>query len=428
MKGQDYSHFIASLHQEFTYTIRDSIHKDIPLSYGFSLLCTTSMMQKLHRIKQLGPAYLIYPGAHHTRFEHSLGVFHLSRLIIIALLSKRNTIPFTITMKGIQAFLCAALLHDVGHFPYAHALKDIIRPDHETIGASFIEKDEEVRDIIEHVIGTSVESVCVILDHNRECDDKELLLYRSLLSGTLDPDKLDYLSRDATYCGVPYGVQDTSYIMRHLHIDKEGNVCVPIDATGNVEHLLFSKYLMYKYVYWHKKTRSATCMIKKSVMLALKDTIFTMNELINLSDESFASLMLNHLDHPSGKLFQNVHNGQLFDSKATVLFDKKNPAHRFVASLSHRDEVEKRIWEKLSLTYPSLPFYSVILDIPENVSFEADVHISNESGPSTLFHEVNELFTPSVVDSFTSSLRNFRLYVPHYVDSSLCNDLLLGEL
>ena len=428
MKELDYSQFIASLHQDFTYTLRDSIHKDIPLSEGFYLLCNTLMMQKLHRIKQLGPTYLTYPGSHHTRFEHSLGVFHLTRLIIIALLSKKEKIPFTITMKGILALLCAALLHDVGHFPYAHALKDIIKPDHETIGASFIEEDKEVRGIIEENIGTRVEHVCMILDHSRVCDDKELLLYRSLLSGTLDPDKLDYLSRDAAYCGVPYGVQDTSYIIRQLHIDKHGNICIPLDAIGAVEHLLFSKYLMYKYVYWHKKTRSATSMIKKSVLLALHDGIFTMKELINLSDESFASLMLSHLDHPSGTLFQSVHNGQLLAVGGDILFDENNSRHKKVATSTNRNEIEKRIWSKLVTHYPTLSLHSVILDIPEDASFEADVHISDKEGNSSPFHEIDELFTPSVVDSFTSSLRKFRLFVPSFVDPSLCNDLLLGEL
>ncbi len=428
MKGQDYSHIISSLHQEFTHTMRDSIHKDVPLSYGFFLLCNTSMMQKLHRIKQLGPAYLIYPGAHHTRFEHSLGVFHLSRIIIISLLSKVESIPFTITKEGINAFLCASLLHDVGHFPYAHALKDIIKPDHETIGASFIEEDEGVVEIIEDIIGTRVESVCMILDHKRVCDDKELLLYRSLLSGPLDPDKLDYLSRDAFYCGVPYGVQDTSYIIRHLNIDTAGNVCIPIGATGNVEHLLFSKYLMYKYVYWHKRTRSATSMIKKSVTIALKEQILTMDQLINLSDESFASLMLTFLDHPSGKLFENVYNGQLLKEGATLLFNKKNPLHTAARSVTQREEIEMRIWKKLQKTYPHLSLHEVIVDLPEDVSFEADILIRNKNGSSTLFHEVNELFTPSVVDSFTSSLRKFRLFVPPFIEPEICHTMLLGEL
>ena len=428
MNEQDYSQLIASLHQDFTYTIRDSIHKDIPLSKGFYRLCNTSMMQKLHRIKQLGPTYLIYPGAHHTRFEHSLGVFHLTRLIIIALLSKKEKIPFTITTEGILSLLCAALLHDVGHFPYAHALKDIIRPDHEAIGASFIEKDLEVRGIIKDIIGTRVNDVCMILDHSRECNNKEILLYRALLSGTLDPDKLDYLSRDAAYCGVPYGVQDTSYIIRQLHIDAKGKICIPIDAIGAVEHLLFSKYLMYKYVYWHKKTRSATSMIKKSVLLALTDRIFTMDDLINLSDESFASLMLTHLDHPSGLLFQDVHNGQLLSVGADILFNAHNSRHKEVASKIERNEIEQRIYNKLLLHYPTLSLHSVILDIPEDVSFEAHLHISHQDEPSHLFHEVDELFTPSVVDSFTSSLRKFRLFVPSFVDRSLCRTLLLGEL
>ncbi len=124
-------------------------------------------------------------------------------------------------MKGILALLCAALLHDVGHFPYAHALKDIIKPDHETIGASFIEEDKEVRGIIEENIGTRVEHVCMILDHSRVCDDKELLLYRSLLSGTLDPDKFRlFIERCCLLWCSLWGTRHFVYYLDNFHIDE----------------------------------------------------------------------------------------------------------------------------------------------------------------------------------------------------------------
>ncbi|NCB02262.1 MAG: HD domain-containing protein [Spirochaetia bacterium] len=421
-----YSHYIASLFQDFTYTIRDSIHKDIPLSHGFYLLSQTSVMQKLHRIKQLGPTYLTYPGSHHTRYEHSLGVFHLTRLIIIALLTKGEENPIKMTYKGILALLSAAMMHDVGHFPYAHALKDIIKPDHEAIGASLIEQDKEVISIIEEKIGTEVSFVTLILDHSRFCDDKEILLYRSLLSGTLDPDKLDYLSRDATYCGVPYGVQDTSYIIRHLHIDHLGNVAIPEVAIGAVEHLLFSKYLMYKYVYWHKRTRSATSMIKKSVLMALKEHLLSMEQLINLTDESFSTLMLSLINYDCGKLFQAVHSGNLLHVASSLPYDKNNTRHQQLAAESEREKIEVQIWEELVVHYPTLDPSFVIVDIPEEVSFEADVHISRNGLPSLQFHEVNELFTPFVVDSFTTSLRKFRLFVPSFVASHISDPIFKG--
>ncbi len=427
-QNHEYSRYIASLYQEFTYTVRDSIHKDIPLSYGFHLLSQSQLMQKLHRIKQLGPTYLTYPGSNHTRYEHSLGVFHLTRLIIIALLAKSNENPIKMSYKGIMSLLCAAMMHDVGHFPYAHALKDIIQPDHEAIGASLIESDEEVALIIEDHIGANIQDVCQILDPDRECRDEEILLYRSILSGTLDPDKLDYLSRDASYCGVPYGVQDISYIIRNLQIDKKGNVCMPIDAIGAVEHLLFSKYLMYKYVYWHKRTRSATSMIKKSVLLALKDNLLTMEQLIDQSDESFAHLMLTHQNHDSGKLFKSVYDGELFTAIYAVSYNRNNSTHVSLSHEKNRDIIEKKIWEKIAIHYPRLCPYQVIVDIPEAVSFESNVHIIDREENSLLFHEIDDLFSPEVVDSFTTSLRKFHIYVPSFVDESLCKDLCKGIL
>ena len=104
--------------------------------------------------------------------------------------------------------------------------------------------------------------ICDIIDERRPATDGEVLLYRSILSGALDPDKLDYLNRDAYFAGVPYGIQDVSYITDHLCL-HEGSLAIGFEALGSVQHLLFSKYLMYRNVYWHKTVRSATAMIKR---------------------------------------------------------------------------------------------------------------------------------------------------------------------
>ena len=91
-----------------------------------------------HRIRQLGPAALVYPGATHSRRNHSLGVFHIARRMITTLVRKNTDVD--ITLDGVKAFLCAALLHDIGHYPFAHSLKDLGLIAHETLRSSTAER------------------------------------------------------------------------------------------------------------------------------------------------------------------------------------------------------------------------------------------------------------------------------------------------
>ena len=107
----------------FSMTVRDALWQDIRLSPELKRIQETAVFQKLGRIRQLGPVALVYPSAVHTRLEHSLGVYHLANEIVLSLLSRQETDIFTLT--GIHAFQCAALLHDIGHFPYAHSLKEL---------------------------------------------------------------------------------------------------------------------------------------------------------------------------------------------------------------------------------------------------------------------------------------------------------------
>ena len=417
---------ISSLTRDFIHTVRDPLHKDISMSEGFRELSKSRVMISLHRVRQLGPAYLTYPGATHSRYEHSLGVFHMSRQIILSILSRfphDRELPFT--MNGILAFLSAAMLHDIGHFPYAHVLKDIIRPTHEQIGAKIIESDAEILSTLEN-IGADVSSVCQILDDSRKCDDREILIYRALLSGTLDPDKLDYLSRDALYCGVPYGIQDSSYIIRNMHFDENNTLCIPKEAMGAVEHLLFSKYLMYKYVYWHKRTRSATAMIKKGVLIGLSRNLFTMEDFINLDDESFSYMMRNCEDGESKDLFDMVHNGSLLEEKAILPFKETDPVHAECSRrFEKRDEIEQNLWGRLVDAYPELQRHHVILDLPERVSFETKLSIRDDAGRKlSSFEDENRLFSKNAMESFTSALRTFRVFAPSFVSAEKTQSIL----
>ena len=130
--------------------------------------------------------------------------------------------------------------------------------------------------------------------------------YQRILSGVLDPDKLDYLNRDAYFCGVPYGIQDVDFILEEIFPDKNTGVAISPKGITALEDILFSKYLMYKTVYWHKTVRIATAMIKKAVAMALKDGAITRGDLYGLDDEEFfAAFPLRPAIRPFG-LIQRV--------------------------------------------------------------------------------------------------------------------------
>ncbi|MDX9985001.1 HD domain-containing protein, partial [Sphaerochaeta sp.] len=282
-----YTSLLSSLYGEQQFSIRDPLWKDIRLPVSFKPIIGDPVFQKLGRIKQLGPAFHLYPGAVHTRLDHSLGVYHVGFLILSSLLKQamhgKSVLPCT--EEGMKTFLCACLLHDIGHFPFAHSLKELPLKSHEAIADSLIRQQGSLYKAIRQA-GIQGEQVGLIIDERLPCDDKEIELYRNILSGTLDPDKLDYLNRDAFFCGVPYGTQDVSYITDQLTV-VDTKLAVSEQAMGSVEHLLFSKYLMYRNVYWHKTTRSATAMIKKAILLSFADGSLDGEDLYGLDDEQF---------------------------------------------------------------------------------------------------------------------------------------------
>ena len=393
---------LLTLIKEQSHAVRDPLWKDIPLSGPLYDLYRSEAVQKLGRIKQLGPAFHLYPGAVHTRLGHSLGVYHLGRLIVINLL--RSELPYTFTDEGVQAYLCALLLHDIGHFPYAHSLKDVIAVSHEAIGAALIEESAALRSSIE-ACGTTAELVSSIIDEERACPTSEVALYRSILSGALDPDKLDYLSRDAFYCGVPYGMQDASYITAKLRI-ANGEIAVEQEAIASVEHLLFSKYLMYRNVYWHSRNRSATAMVKKAVVTLLERGTLSQEELFGLDDGQFFTVM-EHKGDPYG-LIGAVEANRPYHTVFETVFDEDEEA---VWTPRSRHQREEAMCRSLGLGEGS-----IIIDIPESIGFEATMPIVSSDGTLVEFSNGGHIFGQDIGKAFTKSLRKLRIFSPVAVD------------
>lgn len=393
-------HIWDKLDIEFSEPVRDPLWRNILLPASFSEIESSYDFIKLSRILQLGPAHLVYPGASHTRRAHSFGVFEMAKRIISALASRAgaDSLIWSISRQEMLSYLVAALCHDLGHFPFTHSLKELPLREHEELTAAIM-----LGPLFEPVrkAGAEPELAAAIVDEKRTCPKafapKVLDFFRSMLSGVLDPDKLDYLNRDAWACGVPYGVQDVDFTLQHLAMDSLDRLSISERGIMSVEAVLFSKYQMYKAVYWHKNVRAATAMIKHALIESMAKGKVMPEELYGLDDNKFYELMTKREEHG---LIKAVFSGKLYSLCYETVFDPDNAMHKKAESIENRAEMELLLSE-------STGFGSLIIDIPEPISFESNLPVLDSNRD---FHSFSTAFGPDLVATFARSLRILRIY------------------
>jgi len=405
----------ASLTEKNTHPVRDVLWGHIYMTEEQAALTEAAPFMRLHRIFQLGPVYHVYPGATHTRASHSIGVYHLGKRLLFNL-SERGGSAW-LSAQGVKSFLAACLLHDLGHFPYTHSLKELPLTPHEGLTGAIILK-EPMRSLVGKT-GADPEFTAAIVDKEIEGCTDELSFYRKLLSGALDPDKLDYLNRDARYCGVPYGAQDVDFILSGLFPSKERGADIDSRLIPNVEAVLFSKYLMYRTVYWHRKVRAATAMVKKALVNGLLSKKITAQELYNLDDISLFRL----LGEKTGDfLAEAVKEGRIFTTIAEFPHDQVNLAA--IKDITSRTQIEDDLVSELGKAGFSVKKDELIIDIPEQISFETGLFVIDEKCG---FGESSSAFRTETVNAFIKTLYTARVYVDQkYKDTlktffSLCD-------
>ena len=262
--------------------LRDPVWNNIRVDELTLALLDTDVVQRLRYVRQLGWAYLVYPGANHTRFEHALGTHHLARRTL-ALLSEAE--HSTSIGESEQAIVrSAALLHDVGHYPFSHALEEIGALHHEDVARPLI-TEGRVASLLTASLGPEAPRLVFELIAGRSTSPLQ-----GLISGSLDLDKIEYLKRDAFMCGVPYGEIDVDRLTNSLVLVDDPqtgrpSIGVREKALSALESLLFAKYQMYRNVYWHHAVRSATAMYKRLVEDALGAGVVDGQSLARHTDE-----------------------------------------------------------------------------------------------------------------------------------------------
>jgi HD superfamily phosphohydrolase len=228
--------------------IRDPLWNNIRVDPLALRLIDTAAFQRLRYVRQLGLAFLVYPGASHSRFEHAIGTYHLARRAMLLLDERGDLRDVPESARSLVAI--AALLHDIGHYPFSHALEEIGALNHEEVARPLISTGE-VGDILSAELGD--DAPAQIVELIRGASDHAL---QGLISGSLDLDKIEYLRRDALMCGVPYGEIDADRLMnsmvllsaerREPRAESRDNRTIGIQEKGlsAVESLLFAKYQM----------------------------------------------------------------------------------------------------------------------------------------------------------------------------------------
>jgi uncharacterized protein len=255
--------------------IRISPDTNVPMTARVQRLVNTNAFRRLSRISQLGLVSYVYPGATHSRFEHSLGVYRNA----IEYINRLATDPFfreTVDDKHVRLLLVASLLHDIGHWPFCHAIEDMRLPGlprHESLATRLITNGEiadalsqdwqvdpaEVASLLSGTINDSTDSSPIASNANA------ILL--SVLSGPIDIDKIDYLERDSLHAGVPYGRNfDRHRLISSLCMDAEhSKLAITDKGRTAAEMMVFARYVMFSEVYWHHAVRSGTAMLQRGL-------------------------------------------------------------------------------------------------------------------------------------------------------------------
>ena len=266
---------VSALHRSSSI-VRIPPSQDVPLSDRVTRILDSSPLRRLASISQLGMVALVYPGATHSRLEHTLGVYH-NALKLLARFSSDDVEGSFFSVAEAEAFLLATLLHDVGHWPFCHPIEDMRLSDlgeHETRLAEFIETSE-LKQLIASDWSCTAGDVVTLLDFDPDQSHSSgTKFFASCLSSPIDVDKLDYLQRDSLHAGVPYGQNfDAGRLINSMCRHPEtGKLAITEKGRTAAEMMVFARYVMFSEVYWHPSVRSATAMLQRSVY-QLRDEI-----------------------------------------------------------------------------------------------------------------------------------------------------------
>ncbi len=372
-----------------TAHIRDSLYNMVPLSAGALAIMQQPAFLRLEGIQQLGFASRVWPGAKHTRYEHSIGVMHLTERAI----SHLRSLPegAFIDDESARVTIAAALLHDIGHYPFSHAIEELGPPvrSHEDVGNSIVRSDE-IAKVLTDTWNVDPQRVAAMIHGEGEHLTETDRVLRGLLSGTLDMDKLDYLPRDAHACNVPYGGVDSDRLIASLTIIEtptgERRIGIGSKGVSPLHSLITARQEMFDNVYWHHTNRACMVMLLRAVQEAMVAGQITADSLTNHHDASLLMMLQGDAMPENTRTLANalamrrIHKrGVEISARATGLYDRLgqlwyDPAARRVVELRMVHLVRELSGTPVADT-------AILLDIPKPEKWRTDVWVAFDRPP-----------------------------------------------
>ena len=360
---------------------------DVPLTHRVKQLIDTPEFRRLSQISQLGLVGLVYPAANHTRFEHSLGVYRMA-LLFIDRLAEDPRFAAAIQPRDAERFLIAALLHDLGHWPFCHPIEDISPPrvpSHELFANSFL-LEGEIADALRDEWDIQPREIVELLSGKPQ--DRSNRILRSLLSGPIDVDKLDYLMRDSLHAGVTYGRNfDQPRLIQSLCLNEMGDgLAISDKGKTAAELMVFARYVMFSEVYWHHAVRSATAMLQRAFTLIYQsleiDTLFRLTErpmidtMLAAAGDGPARELLEGLFGPTRRLYKRVTQYSLFQEPQLYQKLARKPYPWLVRCSENFAGLASSALSRIVAPH------EVLFDAPPvklEVEFQIDVHFPKEN-------------------------------------------------
>ncbi|MEK0319769.1 MAG: HD domain-containing protein [Nitrosopumilus sp.] len=381
--------------------IIDPIHDFIRVYEHELSIIDNPIFQRLRRIRQLTGAHLTYPAAQHTRFEHSLGVMHIASLAGHALNEKK-----IIKLDDIKILRLAGLLHDIGHGPFSHLFEEMIQEkkiSHEDFGKEIILKSE-IGDIL------SKNGFDKKLISRIAFGDSKFQYMNEIVSGILSADMMDYLLRDGYFTGAEHAKIDHKRITQSLDVHQK-KLALERSALYSFESMMYSRYQMFKAVYFHKTVRAAEVMLIEALRLSDDEfgfTSFNLNEYVKLTDEYVLSTLISSKspklkrarqfaqDYQNRKLLKCVFE-RILTSKTNLKKTRTNELRTAISRKSKVDETE--IFVDSSVT-PSIPL------TPSKNESKSIILIKNDNGKSSAKEMlISDIPVVSAISGFMNILR-----------------------
>ncbi len=419
-----------------TGVIRIPTEQDVPFTRRVRAIVDTPEFQRLGHVTQLALASRVYPGATHTRFEHALGVYHNS-LRYLWQLGRDQRFADTVSVRDAEILIVAALLHDIGHWPFCHPIEDMSLPQmppHEALAREFIGPETELGSVLQREWKIEPEEVLDVLV--ARSDSASSRLRRSILSGPIDIDKMDYLSRDSQHCGVPYGRHfDRNRLINSLIVNEAGDgLAITTKGKTAAEMMVFARYVMFTEVYWHHAVRSATTMFARAFFELQQElnlsALFRMSEpdlirtLQTTAAGTKAELLIDGLFGNRRRLYKRLAEYSIFQHE---------PLYRQLRQKTYSQlaEFSSKLTEKTGqLLRRRLHHLDVLTDAPpqhREVEFRVDVYSSDDRLYRPL-RDVSPIVDSMARTQFDDCVKKVRIFATEEVRGALPNGFPLDTL